>query len=71
MAAMSSFYDQLRPHHEIEEHVAIIPMEPLHLFHSRHYFVRMCFSFLAEYKKLLAYALGVKARTLGSCTKYS
>lgn len=46
--------------------------------HPRHsllpsppYFVRMCLSLPGEYKKLLAYALGVKWRTLGSCTKYS
>jgi hypothetical protein len=30
------------------------------------YFVRMCFSFVGEYKKLLAYALGAMWRVLGS-----
>ena len=35
------------------------------------YFVRMCFSFFAVYKKLLAYALGAILRSCGSCTKYS
>lgn len=35
------------------------------------YFVRICFSLPGEYRKLLAYALGVNFLSLGSWTKYS
>ena len=39
--------------------------------HFQRYFVRICFSFLSDHKKLFAYAFGTNFLEFGSCTKYS